>query len=50
MTHSSDPSEKAAFYRMIWRWHFYAGLLVMPMVLILSLTGAMYLFKPQIDR
>ena len=35
---------------MIWRWHFYAGLLVMPMVLILSLTGAMYLFKPQIDR
>jgi len=35
---------------MIWRWHFYAGLLVMPMVLILSLTGAIYLFKPQIDR
>ncbi|MEY3703449.1 MAG: hypothetical protein RLZZ561_1069 [Pseudomonadota bacterium] len=35
---------------MIWRWHFYAGLFVMPMVLILSLTGAIYLFKPQIDR
>lgn len=36
--------------RMIWRWHFYAGLLVIPFVLILSLTGAAYLFKPQIDR
>lgn len=37
-------------YRSIWRWHFYAGLLVMPLILILSVTGAAYLFKPQIDR
>jgi uncharacterized iron-regulated membrane protein len=34
----------------MWRWHFYAGLFVLPFVLILSLTGAIYLFKPQIDR
>ncbi len=40
----------AALYRTIWRWHFYAGLLVIPFVLMLSLTGAAYLFKPQIDR
>ena len=37
-------------YRTIWRWHFYAGLFVIPFVLILSMTGAAYLFKPQIDR
>ena len=37
-------------YRTIWRWHFYAGLFVMPMMLVLSLTGAMYLFKPQVER
>lgn len=37
-------------YRSIWRWHFYAGLFVMPFVLLLSVTGAIYLFKPQIDR
>ena len=37
-------------YRTIWRWHFYAGLFVIPFILILSLTGAAYLFKPQIDR
>ena len=42
--------ESTALYRTIWRWHFYAGLLVIPLVLILSLTGAAYLFKPQIDR
>ncbi|MDO9370502.1 MAG: PepSY domain-containing protein [Sphingopyxis sp.] len=37
-------------YRTIWRWHFYAALLVIPFVLILSATGAAYLFKPQLDR
>jgi uncharacterized iron-regulated membrane protein len=40
----------APLYRTIWRWHFYAGLLVMPFILILSISGAIYLFKPQIDR
>jgi uncharacterized iron-regulated membrane protein len=42
--------ERTALYRTIWRWHFYAGLLVIPFILILSVSGAMYLFKPQIDR
>ncbi|MDB5694490.1 MAG: hypothetical protein JWN21_33 [Sphingomonas bacterium] len=40
----------AGLYRSVWRWHFYAGLFVMPFVLLLSVTGAIYLFKPQIDR
>ena len=39
-----------AFYRTIWRWHFYAGLVVMPLVLLLSVTGAIFLFKPQVER
>jgi uncharacterized iron-regulated membrane protein len=42
--------EKAELYRTIWRWHFYAGLLVMPAILVLSLSGALYLFKPQVER
>ena len=37
-------------YRKVWRWHFYAGLFVLPFILVLSSTGAVYLFKPQIDR
>ena len=41
---------RAALYRTVWRWHFYAGLFVLPLVLVLSVTGAIYLFKPQIDR
>ena len=43
-------SNRVPLHRTIWRWHFYAGLFVIPFVLILSATGAAYLFKPQIDR
>jgi uncharacterized iron-regulated membrane protein len=38
-----------ASYQMIWRWHFYAGLFCIPFILWLSITGSIYLFKPQID-
>lgn len=33
----------------LWRWHFFAGLMVCPFAILLSITGAIYLFKPQID-
>ncbi len=36
-------------YRMVWRWHFYAGLFTLPFVLILCLSGGVYLFRPQIE-
>jgi uncharacterized iron-regulated membrane protein len=36
-------------YRMFWRWHFYAGLVCIPFIIILSITGPIYLFKPQIE-
>ena len=47
---ASDNQQKTAFYRTIWRWHFYAGLIVIPMMLLLSVTGGIFLFKPQLDR
>jgi uncharacterized iron-regulated membrane protein len=36
-------------YRAVWRWHFYAGLVCIPFIILLSISGAIYLFKPQID-
>ena len=36
-------------YGAVWRWHFYAGLFCIPFVLVLSITGAIYLFKPQVE-
>ena len=43
-------SQASALYRNLWRWHFYAGLFVIPFIIMLSLTGAVYLFKPQIEN
>jgi uncharacterized iron-regulated membrane protein len=37
-------------YRRVWRWHFYAALFVLPLMVVLSLSGALYLFKPQVER
>jgi uncharacterized iron-regulated membrane protein len=42
-------SPQSRLYRAVWRWHFYAGLFVIPFLLVLSLTGIIYLFKPQLD-
>ncbi|KAA2214836.1 PepSY-associated TM helix domain-containing protein [Teichococcus oryzae] len=36
-------------YRAVWRWHFYAGLLVVPFLILLSVTGALYAFRAEID-
>lgn len=44
---SETPNNR--FYRTVWRWHFWAGLFVIPFMLILATTGIIYLFKPQLD-
>lgn len=44
----SAPKQKD-FYRAVWRWHFYAGMFVVPFMIMLSVTGIIYLFKPQLD-
>lgn len=36
-------------YRAVWRWHFYAGLLVLPFLVSLAITGGLYLFHDEID-
>lgn len=47
---AGETSGKArAFYRAVWRCHFYAGIFVIPFVIILAVTGIIYLFKPQLD-
>jgi uncharacterized iron-regulated membrane protein len=51
MTNNSQQANGESWpsYRTVWRWHFYAGLFCIPFVVILSISGAIYLFKPQID-
>lgn len=46
---SGQPATAADLYRAVWRWHFYAGLLVLPFMIWLAVTGGLYVFKAQID-
>lgn len=43
------PSDLSGAYRVVWRWHFYAGLLVLPILMMMALTGGLYLFAAEID-
>ncbi|KWK50915.1 peptidase [Burkholderia stagnalis] len=45
----SPARSPSAGYRTLWRWHFYAGLFVMPFLVILAITGTLYCFQPQIE-
>ncbi|MEA5125902.1 PepSY-associated TM helix domain-containing protein [Xanthomonas floridensis] len=47
---AAPPDGRWRFYRAVWRWHFYAGLLVLPFIIWLALTGAAFLYQEAIDR
>jgi uncharacterized iron-regulated membrane protein len=36
-------------YRVIWRWHFYAGMIVAPALIVVAATGALYIFKDELE-
>ncbi|MCA9421734.1 MAG: PepSY domain-containing protein, partial [Nitrospira sp.] len=36
-------------YPTVWRWHFYAGLFCVPFIVLLAISGGLYLFTPQIN-
>lgn len=48
MTQTSSNDLSPA-WRAVWRWHFYAGLLVLPVLMVMALTGGLYLFKTEIE-
>ncbi|WP_082450014.1 PepSY-associated TM helix domain-containing protein [Sphingomonas sp. Leaf231] len=50
MSPSRPAALAAELQRAVWRWHFFAGLLVLPFLLWLAVTGALYLYKPEIER
>jgi uncharacterized iron-regulated membrane protein len=37
------------WFRAVWRWHFFASFLVVPVLLILATTGLIYLFRFQLE-
>lgn len=49
MPAAEAQDRSADLYRAVWRWHFYAGLLVLPFLILLAVTGGLYLFRDEID-
>jgi uncharacterized iron-regulated membrane protein len=45
----ADAHAAGQVYRAFWRWHFYAGLLILPILMLMALTGATYLFRGEIE-
>jgi uncharacterized iron-regulated membrane protein len=44
------PKKKGSgLFRAIWRWHFFASFLVIPVLLVLAVTGLIYLFRFQLE-
>jgi uncharacterized iron-regulated membrane protein len=42
--------DRTSIYRAVWRWHFYAGLIILPVLCWMAITGGLYLYKPEIER
>jgi uncharacterized iron-regulated membrane protein len=49
-TIQNQKQASTSLYKILWRWHFYAGIIFAPFLIILSITGSIYLFKPQIEQ
>ena len=46
---SAAAGARSSLYRAIWRWHFFAGLVSVPFMILLAVTGSVYLFKNEIN-
>ena len=46
----SHTYRSTSLYQMVWKWHFFAALYVLPFMALLSVTGAMYLFEDSIEE
>jgi uncharacterized iron-regulated membrane protein len=51
-TPPSDTRQSATgdrLYRVVWRWHFYAGMIIAPVLIVVAATGALYIFKDELE-
>src|SRR5258708_40346207 len=37
-------------YRVVWRWHFYAGMVITLPLIMVAATGGRYIFKAELAR
>lgn len=42
-------ASSGGWFRAVWRWHFFASIVVVPVLLVLAGTGLIYLFRFQLE-
>lgn len=42
-------TRSGGWFRAVWRWHFFASIVVVPVLLVLAATGLIYLFRFQLE-
>ena len=47
---TANQGRQFRLYSLVWRWHFYAGLLVSPVILLMAGTGALLIFQDRLER
>ncbi|MBB6520641.1 PepSY-associated TM helix domain-containing protein [Pseudoteredinibacter isoporae] len=47
---SLQEKHSVAFEQLLWRWHFWAGLLCLPVIITLAASGGLYLFKSEYQQ
>ncbi|WP_299845843.1 PepSY domain-containing protein [uncultured Roseovarius sp.] len=45
----TDTQDNTKFYKAAWRWHFYAGLYIIPFFMLLAVTGMFMLWLAYLD-
>ena len=50
MTSTTNPAAGTSLYRVLWRWHFYAGLYVFLFLVMLALTGILMLISGPLEN
>lgn len=47
---AKKQNQKTSLYQIVWRWHFYAGLITAPLLLFITITGLIYVFRTEITH
>lgn len=47
--HEGTAKKSKSLYQTFWRWHFYGGIIFAPFLILLAISGALYLYQGEIE-
>ncbi len=49
LVQKNDSEKRNSLYQTFWRWHFYGGIVFAPFLILLAISGALYLYQGEIE-